>query len=58
MIKADCASVNDFEWLMQLRYVFHKGKAHTHAVALPLGWCVSVTRVLLLVGWLCSALGI
>ena len=24
MIKADCASVNDFEWLMQLRYVFHK----------------------------------
>ena len=24
MIKADCASVNDFEWLMQLRYLFHK----------------------------------
>jgi dynein heavy chain len=24
MIKADCGSVNDFEWLMQLRYIFHK----------------------------------
>jgi dynein heavy chain, axonemal len=24
MIKADCASVDDFEWLMQLRYIYHK----------------------------------
>ena len=36
MIKADCASDEDFEWLMQLRFTYHKnegeyGNTHVHS---------------------------